>query len=157
MLKLRILAIVSILLLAGVSIFAYRAKSTTIENTITVFHSKTCGCCSKWISYLRNNGFSVKSNPVEDMTGIKIKYGVPGIASSCHTAIVGKYVLEGHVPVQAIKKLVAEGPDIRGIAVPGMPMGSPGMESFENERYDVLSFKDGQTRKFMTFTGIVTD
>lgn len=155
MLKLRIIAIPIVLLLGGVSVFAFRAKTTPIENTITVFHSKSCDCCSKWLSYLKNNGFSVKANPVEDMTGIKVKYGVPGSVSSCHTAIVGKYVLEGHVPVQAINKLLSEKPDIRGIAVPGMPMGSPGMESLENERYDVVSFKDGQSRKFMTFTGAV--
>jgi hypothetical protein len=93
---------------------------------ITVYKSPTCGCCKKYVDYLRDNGFAVKAIDQNDMDSIKKRYGVTRVAS-CHTALVNGYVVEGHVPVSAINKLLKEKPAIAGISVPGMPMNSPGM------------------------------
>jgi len=110
--------------------------------TVTVYKSATCGCCSKWIDHLRANGFTVSALDVDDVESIKAQYGVPARAGSCHTALVDGYVVEGHVPADSVKRLLAEKPKIAGIAVPGMPLGSPGMEvpSGRVDRYDVLAF-----------------
>lgn len=93
---------------------------------ITVYKSPTCGCCEKYVSYLRENGFAVKSVNETNMDAIKKRNGVSHIAS-CHTALVNGYVVEGHVPVSAIQKMLKEKPAIVGISVPGMKMNSPGM------------------------------
>lgn len=93
---------------------------------VTLYKSPNCGCCEKYVSYLRQNGFTVKAYDRGDMDGIKKRYGVTRVAS-CHTALVGGYVVEGHVPVGAINKLLKQKPAIAGISVPGMPLNSPGM------------------------------
>lgn len=93
---------------------------------VTLYKSPTCGCCEKYVDYLRANDFSVAAINEPDMSAIKIKYGMTH-AASCHTALIGGYVVEGHVPVGAIRKLLKEKPDILGISAPGMPMNSPGM------------------------------
>jgi len=93
---------------------------------ITVHKSPTCGCCEKYVDYLRDNGFEVKAVDEQDMSAIKKRHGVAHVAS-CHTALVGGYVVEGHVPVASIRKLLMEKPAIAGISAPGMPMNSPGM------------------------------
>ena len=109
---------------------------------VTVYKSPTCGCCSKWIEHMKAQGFDVKSTDQSDVTPIKTQYGVPADAQSCHTALVGGYVLEGHVPASAVKKLLSEKPKVVGLAVPGMPVGSPGMEvpSGQVEAYNVVAF-----------------
>ena len=94
---------------------------------VEVFKSPTCGCCENYISYLRKNGFTVAVTNVPNASGVKGKYGVPERSQSCHTALVNGYVVEGHVPVAAIQKLIAQRPNIKGIAVPGMVRNSPGM------------------------------
>ncbi len=96
------------------------------EQAITVYKSPTCGCCKKYVDYLRDNGFMVKAINQSDMDSVKKRYGVTRVAS-CHTALINGYVVEGHVPVSAINKLLKEKPAITGISVPGMPMNSPGM------------------------------
>lgn len=93
---------------------------------VTVYKSPSCGCCGKYVDYLKENGFSVKTIEQDDMDSIKKRYGVSRVAS-CHTALVNGYVVEGHVPVSAIRKLLKEKPAIAGISAPGMPMNSPGM------------------------------
>lgn len=110
------------------------------EWTITVYKSPTCGCCTAWEDHLRQHGFTVVSRPTEDIAAIKVQHGVPGHLASCHTAVVDGYLIEGHVPADLIVRLLEERPDVRGLAVPGMPMGSPGMEGPYSERYDVLTF-----------------
>ena len=95
---------------------------------VDVYRSPTCGCCMKWVAHLREEGFKVTVHERDDMLAIKQRLGVPGAAQSCHTAQVGGYFVEGHVPAADIKRLLADKPDARGIAVPGMPLGSPGME-----------------------------
>lgn len=110
----------ALLLFAGASVAAE-------ARTATVYKNPSCGCCENYIRYLRQNGFKVEAVDQEDLDGVKARYGVPKAMQSCHTAIVGGYVVEGHVPVGAINKLLTEKPKTRGIALPGMPADSPGM------------------------------
>lgn len=136
-------------ILAG-AFYQLNNGSSAQAKEVTVYHSPTCGCCKKWISHLERSGFVTKSVVVDDVTPIKDKFNVPRNLSSCHTAVVDGYVIEGHVPASAIKKLLTEKPtDFEGIAVPGMPMGSPGMEGHYQEKYDVLSF--GRNAPVSTF------
>jgi hypothetical protein len=107
---------------------------------VVVYKSATCGCCGKWVDHLRANGFSVTAHDVTDLNKIKSENGVPVALGSCHTATVDGYVVEGHVPADTIKRLLSERPNVKGIAVPGMPAGSPGMESPNPQPYEVLSF-----------------
>ncbi len=111
---------------------------------IEVFKTATCGCCKSWVDHLRENGFSVAAEDVNDrrLREIKGRLGVTLEISACHTAIVDGYVIEGHVPADVIQRLLKERPEIRGLAVPGMPAGSPGMEGPYEERYDVLAFDE---------------
>ena len=118
---------------------------------VDVYKSPTCGCCSKWIEHMRESGFAVKATDLGDMTKVKAKYGVPDQVQSCHTAVVEGYVLEGHVPAADVRRLLKEKPAIAGIAVPGMPVGSPGMEvpNMKGDLYNVIAFdKKGTTRVF---------
>ena len=96
---------------------------------IVVYKAPTCGCCGNWVTYMRNAGYVVQVHDVADLTEIKRTSGVPEQAASCHTAQIGGYFVEGHVPVEDIRRMLDERPDIRGIAAPGMPVGSPGMEA----------------------------
>lgn len=124
------------------------------EKAVTVYKSPTCGCCTMWEEHLKKAGFNVTSKKTEDMSEIRKRFGVPENASSCHTAIVGGYVIEGHVPADDIKKLLKERPEVAGLAAPGMPPKSPGMQP-EGEKpsgYDVISFdKNGMTKVFTSY------
>ncbi len=118
---------------------------------ITVYKSPTCGCCNGWIDHLKAAGFEVEAHDTRDMTSVKRERGLPKALGSCHTAEVDGYVVEGHVPAEDIVRLLETKPDIAGLAVPGMPIGSPGMEGPNPERYHVLEFKkDGSTAVFAT-------
>ncbi len=118
---------------------------------VDVFKTSTCGCCVKWVEHLRAQGFAAKTTDLANLSEVKAKHNVPLAVQSCHTAIVGGYVIEGHVPAADIKRLLKERPAVVGLAVPGMPIGSPGMEGPDPNRYDVLSFdKQGKTRVFST-------
>ncbi|WP_254432344.1 DUF411 domain-containing protein [Magnetospirillum sp. SS-4] len=103
------------------------------DKDVTVWKSPTCGCCTGWAEYLQHNGYSVRQIDVDDLDAVKKAHGVPAAMESCHTARIGGYVVEGHVPVEAIDKLLKERPKVRGIASPGMPMGSPGMSGPKEE------------------------
>lgn len=107
---------------------------------IKVYKDANCGCCNKWVEHLASNGFKVETMDMPDLSLLKQKHGVAEKLQSCHTAIVDGYVVEGHVPAEVIRKMLRERPSIAGLAVPGMPMGSPGMEGPTKERYDVLTF-----------------
>jgi hypothetical protein len=114
--------------------------------TVLVYKDPTCGCCSGWVEHMRAAGFQVESRDSNDMPSVKRDAGVSLEHSSCHTALVGGYVVEGHVPADLVKKMIAERPDIAGIAAPGMPMGSPGMEGPGAQPYDVVAFRrDGRS------------
>jgi hypothetical protein len=108
--------------------------------SIKVYKTATCGCCKAWVEHLEQNGFKVEVMDMPDLSAVKAKYGIKPEMQACHTAVVGNYVVEGHVPADLILKMINEKPAIAGIAVPGMPMGSPGMESGTKESYTVLSF-----------------
>jgi hypothetical protein len=114
--------------------------------TVMVFKTATCGCCSKWVDHMRAAGFALKVQDVEDIAAVKERLGVAPEISSCHTSQVDGYVLEGHVPASAVQRLLKERPKVTGLAVPGMPMGSPGMEvpSGQKDAYAVIAFGGGQ-------------
>ena len=116
------------------------------QQAVEVYKSPTCGCCGDWIEHLRANGFEVRAHDVADPSEYRRRYGVPDAFASCHTAVVGGYAIEGHVPAREIKRLLAERPKARGLAVPGMPAGSPGMEQGgRRDPYEVLLFqRDGR-------------
>lgn len=107
---------------------------------VMVYKSPACGCCKDWVKHLRDHGFTVKTQDVADVTPIKAKHGVLPALASCHTALVDGYVVEGHVPADDLKRLLRERPAVAGVAVPGMPAGSPGMEGTRQDRYQVLTF-----------------
>jgi hypothetical protein len=124
-------------------VFAASACTRTAEAApvITVYKTPTCGCCKSWVEHLRKNGFEVKTIDQVDLTPIKRQQGVPEPLSSCHTAVVEGYTIEGHVPADVIRKLLKERPPVVGLAVPGMPMGSPGMEQGgQSDPYEVYTF-----------------
>ena len=110
------------------------------STTVTVYQSPTCPCCKKWVTHMKEAGFNVVSIHRNDMNAVKQAHGVSSNLGSCHTATVGGYVVEGHVPAADVKRLLAERPAVVGLAVPGMPMGSPGMEGVYSEKYDVIAF-----------------
>jgi hypothetical protein len=120
------------------------------EDSMTVYKSPTCGCCKKWVSYLEKNNFKVAAHDVSDVVPYKINAGLPAAAASCHTAFIGGYVIEGHVPAADIRRLLKERPVAKGLAVPGMPIGSPGMEQGNHKQhYQVLLIhRDGTTSVF---------
>jgi hypothetical protein len=107
---------------------------------MVVYKDPNCGCCHNWVEIMKQSGFEVSVRDTANMAAIKTRYMVPAKAGSCHTAIVGGYVVEGHVPADLIRKVLAEKPPVVGLAVPGMPMGSPGMEGPRKDAYDVLTF-----------------
>jgi hypothetical protein len=119
---------------------------------VQVYKSPTCGCCEKWVEHLRAEGFTVRTNDVPDVTPIKLENGVSPELSACHTAFVGGYVVEGHVPASDIRRLLAERPAVAGLAVPGMPVGSPGMEGPRPVPYEVMSFGAQGVRVFSKHT-----
>jgi len=121
-----------------------------VEQLVSVYKTPTCGCCNAWVDHLRQAGFEVETNDVPSTNPIASEAGVPTNARSCHTAKIGGYVVEGHVPAADIKRLLEERPDIVGLSVPGMPIGSPGMEMGDRkDSYDVLAFgRDGSTSVF---------
>ena len=138
----------AVVLIAGTA-FARLSTKDAGALEVTVYKSPTCGCCSKWIAHLEANGFKVNAHDVADLTQIKLEHGIRRELTACHTALVDGYVIEGHVPAEDIQRLLQERPDVVGLAVPGMPMGSPGMEGPTSKPYDVLTFdRNGNTTVF---------
>jgi hypothetical protein len=117
---------------------------------VTVYKSPACGCCVKWVEHMRAAGFEVAVSDMQDVSPVKERLGVGPSLASCHTAEVGGYAVEGHIPADDVKRLLKEKPKVAGIAVPGMPLGSPGMEvGSRKDPYQVLAFaKDGTTQVF---------
>lgn len=125
------------------ALLALPLAASAAQPVIEVYKSATCGCCKEWIKHLEANGFKVEAQDVENTSDYRQKFGIPNEYGSCHTGRVKGYALEGHVPASEIKRLLSEQPKARGLAVPGMPMGSPGMEGPRKDQYDVLLVKDG--------------
>jgi hypothetical protein len=120
---------------------------------IEVYKTATCGCCVEWVKHLRANGFVVRAHDVPEPGDYRRRHGIPDALGSCHTAVVAGYAIEGHVPAREIRRLLAERPPAAGLSVPGMPVGSPGME-YRNrlDPYDVLLVaRDGRTRVFASY------
>ena len=134
--QIRFYSIVLVMVFAFVMNPAFSA-----EPTITVWKSASCGCCQRWVDYLQDDGFEVTAHNVDDVVSIKRKLGMTDPALySCHTAKVGGYIIEGHVPASDIRRLLDDRPTLVGLAAPGMPQMSPGMLSIEPKGYDVLQF-----------------
>lgn len=133
------------LFLASLTVAVHAAELPEVE----VYKSPYCGCCTEWSKHMLNNGFKVRNIDVEDVPAARKKLGMPEKYGSCHTARIGNYVIEGHVPAADIKRLLKEKPQAVGLAAPGMPGGSPGMESAKKEAYDVLLVeKNGKSKVF---------
>lgn len=116
---------------------------------VTVYKDPDCGCCKAWVEYLRKHGFRVDAKDTRDLDQINANLGVPGSLVSCHTAMVGGYIIEGHVPAGDIQRLLKQKPKIAGLAVPGMPAGSPGMDGSPSVHYQVIAFeRSGKTHVF---------
>ena len=134
---------------------ATSAATASVPLEITVYRDPFCNCCEGWIDYLTNQGFQPTSVKTSTIDTLKQQYGVPNDLVSCHTAVINGYVVEGHVPADDIKRLLAEQPnDVAGISVPGMPIGTPGMESGDVlEPFTVFSFdKQGNTQVFKKYS-----
>lgn len=118
--------------------------------SIHVYKSPSCGCCTDWVKHLEEHGFEVEVTETNNLNPIKRQAGLTPSLSSCHTAFVGDYVIEGHVPADDVRRLIAEAPKVRGLTVPGMPVGSPGMEMGDRkDHYKVLMFNEmGQTKVY---------
>lgn len=117
---------------------------------VTIFQDPSCGCCGLYSDYMKRNGFDVEVKKVSNLAPIKEQYGIPKDMLSCHTSVIEDYFVEGHVPVEAIQKLLAEKPDIRGISLPGMPSASPGMPGKKNGHFIIYSIsEDGPAAEFM--------
>ncbi len=132
------------ILLALLSVLGSGANALAEEpRAMTVWKSPWCGCCGKWVEHMRAAGFEVQVEEVENLGLVKRMVAVPDELQSCHTARVGGYTIEGHVPAEDVVRLLDERPDALGLFVPGMPSGSPGMENGEHDPYDVLMLKRG--------------
>ncbi|HBC09465.1 MAG TPA: metal-binding protein [Rhodospirillaceae bacterium] len=137
------------------AIFAVLLSAVTAVSTLaadrpdaTIIKNPQCGCCESYADYLRENGFKVTVKASHDLTLMKREMGVPDDFAGCHTMVLDKYVVEGHVPVSAIDKLLAERPDIKGISLPGMPQGSPGMSGTKTAPFTVYQFGQGPAKVF---------
>lgn len=124
-----------------------RASAQRAE-VMTVYKSPTCGCCSEWVKHIRGSGLRVETHDLGDVSPMRRRYGVPGALASCHTAVVAGYAIEGHVPAADIQRLLRERPKVVGLAVPGMVVGSPGMEQGPPQRYATLAFDERGYRVF---------
>jgi hypothetical protein len=135
-----VLTAVVLSVFAGALAWSVHAQDSA--QTMTVYKSPTCGCCVKWIDHMRAAGYTMKVVDVEDIAEVKRTWGVPTSAAACHTSVAGSYVIEGHVPADVVARFLRERPAVAGIAVPGMPLGSPGMEQPTGrvEPYAIVTF-----------------
>ena len=149
-----ILTILIISLIFGLNIVTVKHEASAITKTnkqiVEVFKTPSCGCCYGYVLFLEKEKFKVKQTDMRSLHTIKQKYNIPVEMQSCHTTIMGKYFIEGHVPFEAVNKLLKEKPDIDGIALPGMPIGTPGMPGDKDEPYVIYQLKDGKSSVFMT-------
>jgi len=151
--------VLNIFLAIGLLVFNAGIKAENLSAgkpvDIVVYRSPTCDCCGKWLEHLKKNNFNVKNIVTDDVQAIKNKYGVSEAMASCHTAIVDGYVIEGHVPANDVMTLLKTKPKIVGIAVPGMPSGTPGMEMGDRkDSYNVMSFdKENHYEIFNSYEG----
>ena len=150
------ITVLSVLTLSFFYIFNFvtdkKEALANIDNKkiVEVFKTPTCGCCYGYVLFLEKEKYKVKQTDMRSLHSIKQKYNIPVEMQSCHTTIMGKYFIEGHVPIEAINKLLKEQPNIDGIALPGMPIGTPGMPGDKDEPYVIYQLTDGKFSVFMT-------
>ena len=141
---LRLMSVLPGLLAALVMLSATHVLAAEELPTVEVYKSPSCGCCGFWVEHMKQSGFKVNIHNVQDVTPVRQNFGVPDAMASCHTAVVGGYAIEGHVPAADVKRLLRERPKAAGIAVPGMAQGSPGMEQGRGkDPYNVVLFNSG--------------
>ena len=153
--KRKLFTLIVALVAIGAAALWAQGQRAAAGPSVDVFKSATCGCCAKWVDHMREAGFVVHVTDLQEpeLQKIKARYGVPATARSCHTARVSGFTVEGHVPASEVKRLLKEKPPVAGVAVPGMPLGSPGMESpgMTAQPYQVLTFdKAGATTVYAT-------
>jgi hypothetical protein len=140
--------------LCALPLFAAAARAATPLPAMRVTRDPNCGCCGAWVDYLREAGFTVEVTESANLGAVRRKLGVPNDLASCHTAEIGGYVIEGHVPEPAIRQLLAERPFARGLSVPGMPQSSPGMDvPGADDEYDVILFGNAGRKRFARYRG----
>src|SRR5262245_34706580 len=132
---------------------ALPARAFAQNHIVTVHKDPDCGCCAGWVAHLQKAGFATKVIETKSLYAVRQRLGVPEDLAGCHTAELAGYVVEGHVPADSVRRLLQEKPSAKGLAVPGMPVGSPGMEGGTPERYDVVLFGPAGRRTYMTFVG----
>jgi hypothetical protein len=147
-----VVLLISLFLIFGFVINKQDASAVTNSSkyNVEVIKTSSCGCCYGYVLFLEEENFKVKQTDVRSLHLIKKKYNIPLEMQSCHTTILGKYFIEGHVPIEAINKLLKEKPDIDGLALPGMPIGTPGMPGEKEEPYIIYQLVDGKSTVFMT-------
>jgi hypothetical protein len=141
--------------LAVLPLFTLRARGQPALPKIVIAKDPSCSCCGSWARYLRADGFSAEIIEGAAMDQLKAQLGVPEALRSCHTATIGGYVIEGHVPAEAIRRLLAERPQASGLAVAGMPSSAPGMDvPGASDIYDVTLFSASQQRRYARYQGV---
>jgi hypothetical protein len=143
---------IALLASTGIAVSGVKARAAE-QRAIIVHKDPNCSCCSGWIRHMTAAGFSVTVVNATDLNAVKVRLGVPNDLASCHTAEIGGYVIEGHVPAPVIVRLLAEKSAAKGLAVPGMPVGSPGMEGWPLETYDVILFGGDRQRTYARYRG----
>lgn len=161
--------LLAILITASIGFWIYMFQTPTEQEphvaaepyegviALTMYHAEGCDCCVKWGEYLERNGVEVTSELVPDLGAVKQEKGVPGRLQSCHTAVADGYVIEGHVPVEDIRRLLGERPDAIGISVPGMPPNSPGMDIPSDRSYQSVLFDEERMAVYNTHEGLVSE
>lgn len=135
--------------LVAIGVLPVAAVARAASESMVVYKGPNCGCCQAWADAMKRAGFSVKTEDVSDITVVKDRYKIPSDLQGCHTAVVTGYYLEGHVPLEAVTKLLAEKPNLAGLSVPGMPIGSLGMGDNPGASYDVIAtWKDGTSKLY---------
>jgi hypothetical protein len=137
-------------LIISIIIISFFCLSVSANQSVEVFKTPSCGCCDGYVLFLEEENFKVKQTNMRSLYSIKKRHNIPLEMQSCHTTILGKYFIEGHVPLEAINKLLKEQPDIDGIALPGMPTGTPGMPGEKEEPFVIYQLIDGKSSVFMT-------
>ena len=137
-------------LIISIIIISFFCLSVSANQSVEVFKTPSCGCCDGYVLFLEEENFKVKQTNMRSLYSIKKRHNIPLEMQSCHTTILGKYFIEGHVPLEAINKLLKEQPDIDGIALPGMPIGTPGMPGEKEEPFVIYQLIDGKSSVFMT-------
>jgi len=132
------------------SVWDRETESYSGNMNMTVYRSPSCGCCGVWIEHAKHHGFQITDITTDDMEAVKREHNIPRDLASCHTTIIDGYVMEGHIPVDDIKRFLKQTPNVVGLTVPGMPLGTPGMEAGDRKQpFDILAFdRNGQVQVF---------